>query len=160
MTGRKGENVRKITALALAGAFALGACGGDGEDDVVATTTTTQPETTTTLSPEDAFIADVQRQLTSDGPPGFGERALELLSATCDNLTEIPEGIRQDDAPSDSPQSDAALGDLTQTMSLAIVMDETGYPPEVGAVLLRTMTEHLCPEHTEVVEEFLETRGQ
>jgi hypothetical protein len=127
-----------------------------GDDEEPPRDTADAETTTTTLSPEDAFIADLERQLTVEGPPGFGENALEFLTGVCDDLDEFSEF--ESEAEEASPESDAMVGEFAITTTLAIVLDETDYPPEVGAVLLRAMSDHLCPQHSAAVEEIHEAR--
>jgi len=148
------------TVLAAAMISALAACGGGGgsDDSAPERSTTTVERTTTTLSPTDAYLADIDRTLTFSGPDSSGpEASLELAESIC-GLLDTAEGVAAADAPNDSPITDAAVNATVGTMAIDTAFSADTSDDAV-AVVLRAAGEHLCPEHADTIEAELEHRG-
>jgi hypothetical protein len=143
-------------ALAVVLALTIG-CGGDDEPAAPASTTTTERSTTTAApTPDEAFAADIERQLDFGGVDGTAA-SLDLAQRICDVLTTMA-GTATDDAANDTPQTDASV--MAVGYSLAIDAAFTGdTPDDAVAVILRTGGEHLCAEHADTIEADLTARG-
>lgn len=147
--------MRTITAVLAALTLVLAGCGGD--DEAASTTSTTEHATTsTTSSPRDAFLDDLDDRLTFVGS-GQPDRAADLAEMICAELTDMPAGVAADDAPADSPESDAAIGAALQTMLLDAAREPLD--DEVAAIVFELAGEHLCPEHADRIGRYLDDAG-
>jgi len=152
--------MRRTLTLGLA--LMLAACSSSSSGDTAdppTTSTTVAERTTTTLIPDEAFEADIAGNLDfgSDTPEAGAASALGLAQSICELLDTFTAATTAD-APADTPETDASV--LAQGTTMAIDTAFTGTsPPDVVAVVLRTGTEHLCPQHTDTVDADLERRG-
>ena len=154
--------MRTAIIAATAALLALGACGDDDEPAADPTTTTTSSttstSTTTTEPPSDEGRYEDALRIALNVSDGDYTALVNLGTQMCSSMTNLETGPASDDASNDSPESDAAIGDLTKTMALVSAF-EAFDDPEVGAVFLRTTTDVYCPEHEDAAESLLEARG-
>lgn len=152
--------MRSLAAV-LAVALLVGCSGGDDAGRASSTNTTERARTTTTRAPtpEEAFEDDLRSQVSVSGDEAeFLADSLDLGQTLCGQLEDLPEDIAEDDAANDTPESDAAIGGLVQTMAVASAMD--GFDnKELGAVVLRATAEHLCPNQATPILDLLEARN-
>jgi hypothetical protein len=138
-------------------AAVLAGCGGD-DDSHTAGTSTTEPLSTTTTAPptpEEGFLEAIDERLTFGGSGG-PQQALATGAAVCEAL-DTANGLYTDDAPNDSPETDAAIVEVARTMALAGVVGELD--ADVTIIVLELTGEHLCPEHAATITDWLRANG-
>ena len=139
-------------------AFGLAACSSGGDSGTQVGAAVVPATTSTTISAEDSFLAEVSVKMGWEGADG--QASLDTATAVCDTLTAgSQESFAADDAPADSPESDAALGQLAGDMTLDLAFDQYAGTDELMAELLTAATEHLCPEHAATVTDYIDTHG-
>lgn len=139
-----------ILVLAAIGLVPAVACGGT--NDASKPATSPPPSTTSaSLSPDDAFDQALTEQL--DGlTPSFIEGSRQASRTLCDNLTSL-----STEPPDSTATTGAATTDVTPAMLVTAMY--TGYSqPGVAAVVLQATSDHLCPEHADVIEQVLADR--
>lgn len=140
-------------AVAIALALTIG-CSGDNEAEAPATTQ--RPTTTVAPSPEEAFVADYERQVDGETPAG-SQAALGLAQNICNSL-ETNAAIAADNAASDTPASDQSVIEAANGMTISAAF--TGETPDaVVAVILRTGSNQLCPAHSDTINATLASLG-
>ena len=150
------SSVRALVALVLV--VACAACSSSG-GDASQSATTKSTTTTVELTPEQAFDASLEEQLTVTDPrtiPAYRRAGV----AFCEMLTALAAGIANDDAPNDTPETDEGISNVVVSAAIAAAYDDLTETNEaVGVVVLRATGEHLCPEHTMSIERVLIARG-
>ncbi len=151
----------RTTTAAVAIALLISACGG-GDDTTAPTSTssstssaTATTTTTQALSPEEAFEADLRRKLTIGD--GDYQSMVNLGSATCSAMRQGTEGVAEDDAPNDTPESDEEIGGVLTAIALSTAY-EAFESQIVSEAFLRMMADNLCPEFSEDVESLIAAR--
>lgn len=132
-------------ALAVV-AVLLAGCSGDGSKQASPATTQEQ-RTTTTLAPGDQFLEVIERRLEYDDP-STPETALGMAQGMCEAL----DTVYDNSAATDEAKADLAGVGLDQTM--AVDLDD-----RVTAIVFVVATDKLCPQHTQVVADYLRARG-
>lgn len=148
--------IRYALAMLTAATLTLGACGGD-DGDGAATTTTDRSTTTTTAppTPEEAFLVAIGERLDFGGRDG-PQQALATGEAVCEALDTV-NGLYADDAPNDSPETDAAIVEFSRDVALSGVAQ--GLDADVATIVLALTGEHLCPEHAATITDWLRANG-
>ncbi len=138
----------------------LASCGGSNEDETRGQSTTTTPmtTTTTTLSSDDAFVADIRRR--TGWTVTEAEASLDLVSQVCDTLSKATTGMMlDDDAANDSPQTDASIATEFRQMAIGVLFSEYTGPDDLLAEILTVGAEHLCPDQTETITNYISSIG-
>lgn len=149
--------MRRTLILALA-VIVLAGCSSSGDPGAGADdTTTTTERTTTTLTPNEAFLSEIERSLDFGNDAGGGPATLALAQSICDSLTTNA-SIAADDAANDTPQTDASVIAAANGMGISAAFTGDS-PDDVIAVVLRAGGEHLCPDHATTIEADLQARG-
>lgn len=147
--------------LALAVMALLAACGSEDDpqpsaaNEPAETTTTAEP-TTTTVDPETAFLDKVYEDISGASGAQFEANAISFGRSLCDTLDAI-DGVFADDAPNDSPETDAQVADELTKSGLDLIMDSSRNQA-VSEVVMRAAGAELCPEHYRKIVVYLNTR--
>ncbi len=136
----------------------LAACSGSSERSAPTTTSTTERATTTAPpTPEEAYLADLHEVVEFDNPE-WGEEAIGAAKEICASITTGSD-VAADDAPADTPQTDAALADQFADMTLSIFYESAGDDLQQTAWVLVVGARHFCPEWSPVIEGDAVARG-
>jgi hypothetical protein len=134
-------------------ALAVG-CGGGDDDTASSSTTTTEPATTsTTVDPEAAFLAEVNANSTGSGSEA---ELVDLGWSICDALDSVA-GVFTDDAPNDTPETDAQIAHEAVALGLDQVM-AADLEDAFTAVVMRAAGGELCPERYGMIIDYLAER--
>lgn len=146
--------MRRATVVAAV-LLALVGCGDDSGEDTATTTTTVEP------NPEEAFRSELETGMRDarlqSTDPGFYDDAADLARTVCDIAADTPTAIEQDDAANDTPESDAAIADVSVTIGLASVVDGLG-DDELAGIFMDATSKHICPEHADTIDGFMAAR--
>lgn len=139
--------VGTLLAVPIAAALAAAACGGDDEDTAAERTTTTSSSSTTTTeppTPEQAFLADVDDQM-SFGDDSGPTAALSFADGVCDFFVTLDETTAGNPDLAQT-ETDELVADAVETW-LGEIGDDAS-----GVLVMRLAGEHLCPEHADAIE--------
>lgn len=146
--------MRRATALAMV--VVLAACSGEAGGDGPAAEPATERTTTTVdrATAEAEFIAEVNENTDGSGGEAdiiaFGWSICDALDAADDVLT--------DDAPNDTPETDAQIAQEAAALGLDAVM-AADLDDAVTGIVMRAAGGELCPDHYGTIVGYLNDRG-
>jgi hypothetical protein len=125
-------------------AVVLAACGGSDDDTDAAptTATSTSSSSTTTMTAEQAFLADVDDQM-SFGDDSGPTAALSFADGVCSFFDTLSESANDNVTPTETDEMVA--------VAVERWLGEIG-DDESGVLIMRLAGEHLCPEHADAIE--------
>ncbi len=144
--------ITAVLALVL-----VAACSGTTERSAASRPEIVTTTTTEALSPDEAYLDDLHGHVDFNNAE-WGEQALALAKQVCGSLT-ASQSVLTDDAPNDSPETDASIADSYADMTLSVAYDSAGEDTAATAAVLVLGAHHFCPEWTTTVEDDAAARG-